>query len=305
MIPVALVSGFLGTGKTTLLRRIIDQSRHQSLVYLVNEFSPRDVDGTMLARDDAHVIAIPGGSIFCKCLVSEFISQLQRIADDFGDREGLVIEASGMADPRVIVQMLAETGLERHFQLCRILSVVSPDSFLRLRHTLPNILAQVAAADLILINKTDCSSMEQVMETEMEITRVNPRAEIIRTIRCACDIDLFPAFSGTREQLGQFAECRDARFESFETHGKSDKEALTQFIEANEASIFRVKGWVGGHEFQYSTSGYAIGDEVSGSGEHIHDTLVWIVSENAKPILQAQLAMALPHVIPVPEESIP
>ena len=81
MIPVALVTGFLGSGKTTLLRRVIATHRDRRLAYLVNEFAPVDVDGRLLAAEGAPVVALPGGSIFCQCLVGSFIEQLRGIAE--------------------------------------------------------------------------------------------------------------------------------------------------------------------------------------------------------------------------------
>jgi len=73
------VTGFLGSGKTTFLKHIVEQYRERRLVYLVNEFSPHDIDGAIVSQKNPNVVAIPGGSIFCKCLVTEFIDRLESI----------------------------------------------------------------------------------------------------------------------------------------------------------------------------------------------------------------------------------
>ena len=78
MIPLTLVTGFLGTGKTTLLKQIIAKNSDKRLIYIVNEFGKLDVDGTILA-DTADVVPIPGGSIFCHCLTATFIEHLQKL----------------------------------------------------------------------------------------------------------------------------------------------------------------------------------------------------------------------------------
>ncbi|MEW6236392.1 MAG: GTP-binding protein, partial [Candidatus Omnitrophota bacterium] len=159
MIPVCLATGFLGSGKTTLLQRIADQRRQQRLVYIVNEFASIDIDGQRLHLPEGQMIAIPGGSIFCRCLTGEFIRVLRSVADRIGEDgsvEGVIIEASGISDPGVIRQMLHETKLDGVYSLRRIISVADPQNLLKLIHTLPNIVKQIQVSDQVLLNKTDC-----------------------------------------------------------------------------------------------------------------------------------------------------
>jgi G3E family GTPase len=79
MLPICLVTGFLGTGKTTFLKNIVAHNRGRKIVYLINEFSAHDVDGAIVSAENPNVVSIPGGSIFCKCLVTEFIGQLSKL----------------------------------------------------------------------------------------------------------------------------------------------------------------------------------------------------------------------------------
>lgn len=161
MIPITLVTGFLGSGKTTLLKQIIKQNRDRKFVYLINEFSTEDIDGALISNDDTDTITIPGGSIFCKCLVTQFVSQLSKIPEHFSNVERVIIEASGIADPKVIRKMLKETHLSETYELQSVISVIDPLSFLKLLHTLPNIRSQIEAADLVIINKTDLANQAQ------------------------------------------------------------------------------------------------------------------------------------------------
>lgn len=103
-----------------------------------------------------QLVSIPGGSIFCHCLVGEFVRVLGEVAVVDPRPEGVIVEASGIADPKVVVVgMLAETKLDAMFDLRRVVTVVDPGSFHKLIQTLPAITAQVEASDLVLINKTD------------------------------------------------------------------------------------------------------------------------------------------------------
>ena len=179
MIPLALVTGFLGSGKTTFLRRAIARHRERRIVCLVNEFSPHDVDGARLRAETDAVCTIPGGSIFCRCLAGEFIAVLQSLPQRFGAAapvEGVVVEASGIADPRVMPKLLQETRLDKTYRLASISAVVDPKSFLKLLHTLPAILSQVEAAGLVLVNKTDLASPDEIDATVKAIRKAWARS---------------------------------------------------------------------------------------------------------------------------------
>lgn len=177
-IPISLITGWLGCGKTTLLKRVIHENRERRLVYLINDFSPMDVDAGLLRQEGDHVVSIPGGSIFCKCLVTEFIGNLKRVVEEFHSAtapvEGVVIEASGMADPRVVGDMLRETRLDAYYEIRSVISLVEPRSFLKLIHTLPNIIAQIESADRVLLNKCDLYEEPQLAETEAELKKIKP-----------------------------------------------------------------------------------------------------------------------------------
>ena len=80
---------------------------------------------------------------------------IDRFEDPERPLEGVVIEASGIADPKVTVKMLEETRLDGVYELRTVVSVIDPGTFLKLIHTLPNVIAQVEACDVALVNKTD------------------------------------------------------------------------------------------------------------------------------------------------------
>jgi G3E family GTPase len=308
MLPICLVTGFLGTGKTTFLKKIVAENRDRKIVYLINEFSAHDVDGAIVSAENPNVVSIPGGSIFCKCLVTEFIGQLSNIAamaegtappeesprldgrdskvgrDLRASRiEGVVIEASGMANPKVIEQMLAETRLDAQFRLATVISVLDPNSFLKLRHTLPNILAQVEAADVVLINKTDCNPPEKIEETQAEVQSINPAAEVIQTVKCDVSLDLFAEHT-PRGLQGDYAKCRDPNYETFITHEPFDGDHLATFVLENADDIYRVKGTLADEFFDFSTAG-VIRTPQPGA----EPALAWIVKGGTKDQLLRRL----------------
>lgn len=259
------------------------RNRDRKIVYLINEFSAHDVDGAIVSAENPNVVSIPGGSIFCTCLVTEFIGQLKNVLEEWSDVEGVVIEASGMANPKVIEEMLAETKLDQHFRLATVVSVIDPNSFLKLRHTLPNIIAQIEASDVVLINKTDCNPPEKTTEAEKEILEINPAADRIQTIQCDVEIDLFAAHS-PRGLQGEYAKCRDPNYETFVTDKPFDGEKLDAFILENADDIYRVKGTLVDEFFDYSTAGVIRTPQAGAT-----PAFAWIVKGGTKEKITAEL----------------
>jgi G3E family GTPase len=285
MLPICLVTGFLGTGKTTFLKNIVAQNRDRKLVYLINEFSAHDVDGAVVSAENPNVVSIPGGSIFCKCLVTEFISQLKKVSENWPDAAGVVIEASGMANPKVMEQMLAETGLDKLYRLATVVSVIDPNSFLKLRHTLPNIIAQIEASDVVLINKMDRNTPEKISETEALVRQINPATERIQSVRCNAEIDLF-AEHAPRGFQGEYAKCRDPNYATFVTEQPFSGTVLAAFVLEHADDIYRVKGTLSGEFFDYSTAGIIRTPQPSAGSK-----LAWIVRGGAEDGIAAALKL--------------
>ncbi len=268
MIPLSLITGFLGSGKTTLLRRLIERYRGRPMVWLVNEFGQVDVDGQLLELPPGELVSIPGGSIFCRCLVGEFVRVLREVAGTSapgaGSPAGVVVEASGIADPKVVGQMLAETRLDAYYELQRIVTVIDPGSFPALLETLPNIVAQVEAADLAIINKVDLHDEQRIAEVEQEVRRINPSAELVRAVQCDVDFGVFTSASAgeaRRSLAGQYAACADPNYvtRTIVFDRPIDAERLLVELRALQPHIYRAKGFV-------PTSGGILYVDVSASG---------------------------------------
>ena len=203
----------------------------------------------------------------------------------------MVIEASGMADPRVIADMLKETGLGQHFELANIVSIVEPRSFLRLIHTLPNIIHQVEAADLVLLNKCDLFDEGQLAETEQAVRNIKAEANLIRCVMGEADFSIFSKSVMHSDLHGEYAKCRDPHYSAFSIKLPLplDPAVVENFIKETEESIYRVKGYIQSLEgpvyFDYSKAGFSI-TPAEPKKEY---ALAWIVkgdSEDLQPQFQ-------------------
>ncbi|MCP4643568.1 MAG: GTP-binding protein [bacterium] len=294
MIPVCLVTGFLGSGKTTFLRRIIARHPNDKIVYLVNEFSPIDVDGHVLASETGDLVALPGGSVFCTCIVTEFINVLtnipKRFASDDAPIHGVVIEASGIANPMVVQKMLRETRLDEVYELSMVVSIVDPETFPELVKMLPNVAAQVQASDTVIVNRVDLHNEETIGRAEAEVRAIRPDAQIVRATQCQVDLDLFgpPA---SRDLDGEYASCVDPNYARLSVHlkGVIDVDRLRALLDELGTDLYRMKGFArvvgragidGRMAFlDYSSAGLAVRDAADPNEEPV---LAFIVAGTAQ-----------------------
>jgi G3E family GTPase len=250
MIPIALITGFLGSGKSTLLRNIARQHPDRRLAFLINEFSAVDVDGRVLESDAGPVLALPGGSIFCTCLVSEFIRTLEDLPGFFGTEEapieGVVVEASGIASPKVAAKMLHETHLDQTYELTTVVAMVDPGTFPVLLETLPNIVEQIQCCDVAIINKIDLFDAETVARCAAEIQRIHPGARIVETSYGKAVPELFGAATVSRALDGDYAACIDPNYAraSVRFREEVDLDRLLNALEACQEKLYRAKGFV-------------------------------------------------------------
>ena len=244
-IPLTLITGFLGAGKTTLLRHIASQYPEKRLVFLVNEFSSVDVDAAVLSGDAEDVVELPGGSIFCTCLVSEFIRVLKTIPERFPDMEALVVEASGIANPKVVRSMFEDTGLDQQYVLASVLAVIDPGTFPTLLQTLPNIRTQVEAADLAVLNKVDCFEEEVLQEVEAQIREIQPAIELQRVEYGRVEWDFLTVRGGTVVE-GEYAACVDPNFAQLFVIPPApvDCDALVKAFRELGWDLYRAKGFL-------------------------------------------------------------
>lgn len=246
-IPVILVTGFLGSGKTTFLRRMAQRHPCWNLVFLVNELADRDVDGATLGITGRPTQSIVGGSLFCECKASEFIKVMREVVLARHREiplDAVFIETSGVADPEAIGRLIGDFGLGEQFAVKRIVTVVSPRRFLTLAGNLPVVDAQIAASDLVVVNKTDLADEETLLQVEQEVRRRNASCGVVRALHCDIEFTLV-ADMRTLPQ-GELSTCEANPFtaETRTVASPVDRAALDAWLRELPASVLRVKGVV-------------------------------------------------------------
>ncbi|WP_215141345.1 CobW family GTP-binding protein [Exiguobacterium qingdaonense] len=187
MIPVQLVTGFLGAGKTTYLNRLL-AATDEKICLIVNELGAVNIDEQLIVKMDQEQIELSNGCICCSIQndLSKTFYQLVAKKETF-DR--IVIETTGVADPAPIIQTIYyDEYLRQHFKMSAILTVI--DAGQMDRELFKEGIHQIAYADLILLNKTDLVSSEELEHARERITQINPTVRIVETVQTEGDYEL-------------------------------------------------------------------------------------------------------------------
>ncbi|MCR5169285.1 MAG: GTP-binding protein [Desulfovibrio sp.] len=191
MTQIDLLSGFLGAGKTSLLRHLLEAGPGPGTVVFVNEFGKLGLDGRLIAREGLALYELNSGCICCS-LADELEDTLRRALKERRP-ERILIEASGVAEPAGIVRSIAGMGLA--LAPVRTAAVVDARMWLRQRSLGELFLSQIEAADLVVLNKTDLVPARKIPEALSLLETRFPGRRIVPAVRGAVD----PALFWTRE----------------------------------------------------------------------------------------------------------
>ena len=198
-LPVTLVTGFLGAGKTTLLRHILTNKHNLKIAAAVNDFAEVNIDSKLVKETPSHnsVVELTNGCLCCS-IAGEFRSAVWKLLQDadIGKINYLVIETSGVTDPQNTIATLEEEyGKMYRIRLDVVVTVVDSDALVKGLITqgasgMGSAAAdsQLKCADVVLLNKTDLLSEEEVESAKQFIDTYVPGAKVYTTKWCAISL---------------------------------------------------------------------------------------------------------------------
>jgi G3E family GTPase len=182
--PVTVVTGFLGSGKTTLLGRVLSEPSMSNTAVLVNEFGEVGLDHHLLRRVDERAVLLGGGCVCCTTR-EDLVEALLELLDldqrgEIPRLDRVVVETTGLADPAPILHTIfADPVLQHHFSVDLVLTTVDAvNGQLHLDRN-PESVKQVAAADKIVVTKTDVAEPDSVRALLSRVGAINPSAHVL------------------------------------------------------------------------------------------------------------------------------
>jgi G3E family GTPase len=191
-LPVTVITGFLGSGKTTLIRRLLGHPGMNRAAVIVNEFGEVGIDHELVAASSENVTLLNNGCLCCvvRTDLQETLRELftKRRAGEVIDFERVLIETSGLADPAPVVQTLAtDTLLASHYRLDGVVTLVDAVNGAGQLEREPESVKQAALADRLLVTKTDLVNAADTITLRERLHAINPQAEVTDVVQGEID----------------------------------------------------------------------------------------------------------------------
>ncbi|MEZ0121081.1 MAG: GTP-binding protein [Candidatus Reddybacter sp.] len=183
MIPVTVITGFLGSGKTTLISRLLQSPDLADTAVIVNEFGETDLDHTLIASSSENILQLMNGCICCT-IREDLALELRnlfhlRILGDVPRFNRVLIETTGLADPVPIVHtLMANTELRKAYRMQAVVTLVDAVAGERTLADQDVSRRQVALADELLIAKSDLVDEQSMARLEALLVEMNPSAPV-------------------------------------------------------------------------------------------------------------------------------
>jgi G3E family GTPase len=207
-LPITLITGFLGSGKTTLIAKLLRHPGMSRAAVIINEVGEIGIDHDLVSTVNENMSVLANGCICCSVRtdLQDSLRELfnERRAGHIPQFDRVIIETTGLADPAPVVQTLvSDTLINAHFRLDGLATLVDAYHAQDLFQRQPEAIKQVAMADRIFISKTDLVSPDQLQELSNELRALNPQADLHPVMHGDLDPALLTGLGLKTAQVGE------------------------------------------------------------------------------------------------------
>jgi G3E family GTPase len=299
LLPVTIITGFLGSGKTTLVNHILANRQGVRAAVLVNEIGDIAIDNDLIIASDGDAIALSNGCICCS-INNDLVDGIVRVLMRAEPVDHLIVETSGAADPLPVALTFLRSAFRGAVRLDAIVATADAEQFSLELFDGPTARNQLRYADAILLNKHDRAGPERLDHVEAMLRAINPQARIIRTAHAAVPLPLILDAGLSRARP---ADCRPHRAHldadgyvslSFKSEHPLSLSGFQAFLDSGRpAGLFRAKGFLAFAETGRSHIFHLVGSRFSLAEDEHHgrrnSRLVLIGRDLDAPELQARL----------------
>lgn len=244
-LPVTILSGYLGAGKTTLVNAMLRQANGRRLAIMVNEFGDLAIDADLIEAEGDDLIALAGGCVCCS-YGDDLIAALGQMAAMVPPPDHIVLEASGVALPAAIA---ASLGLMPDIETAGIVVLADVGEIagqLANDYIGDTVIRQLKAADLVVLTKADRAAQGAVAQAQAAVAVHSGAAAFVEAIQGKLPLEmvLFPARVGMLETGSAHGNANGLATRVDNPQGAVDAEAYARAL-ADQPDVIRAKGHVG------------------------------------------------------------
>ncbi len=186
-LPVTIITGFLGSGKTTLINRLVKRPEMNRVAVIVNELGEIGIDNDLVETSSEQMMLLNSGCLCCtlRSDLQETLRELfiKRRNGEIIDFERVIVETTGIADPAPVMQtLMTDSLLLEQFRLDCVVTLVDAVNSESQLGTFPEAVKQIALADRLVLSKSDLAPAAQVESLERRLRGINPRAPVRRAL---------------------------------------------------------------------------------------------------------------------------
>lgn len=246
-LPLTVIGGFLGAGKTTLLNRLLTAPGGRRIAVLVNDFGRIDIDAALIRSRTDDMISLANGCACCS-VAGDLTKALIDLAQRTDPPDAIVLEASGLADPRGIAQVALANPALRLDGLLTVVDAETLDERLADRDTGPMVTAQLDAADLILLAKLDLLSADDQARARNLLAARFAGRPVVESSHGDLPADVLLGIGSQRdlahEPVPSPDHARPFRSWTLEARSPLDRGRTMAFLAALPPALIRAKGLV-------------------------------------------------------------
>jgi G3E family GTPase len=247
--PVTVLSGFLGSGKTTLLNHVLKGEHGLRIAVMVNDFGDVNIDKDLVTGQTGDVVELSGGCVCC-AIRGDLLDAARALLTSGREFDYVMVETSGLAEPLSVAQTFLVPELEQSFRLDAIITVVDGANVETWLARNPTAAEQIRVADLLVLNKLDLVTPDDVDRLRPALAGINANARVLPSINgnvamnLLLDIDAHRSMAPQAHDVHHHAAHSAVRSAVFEDDIELDYDRFDAFLQALPEGVFRAKGTV-------------------------------------------------------------
>jgi G3E family GTPase len=244
-VPMMLITGFLGAGKTTLVNHLLAEGIEQGQVaVIVNDFGRVSVDTSLIMQSEENMLTLANGCVCCS-LAGDLAAGLVRLLEK-GAFKYIIMESSGVTRVTPLRMILNQSELRQMVELESVVVMVDPARYPMLSSVIMTLDEQVRHADVLVINRSDVTTAEQLKETFKLLKISNPDAHIIRTEFGKVDWAILRAGAAEGRTMPLITDLPADQWSMFQLNMDQPckEDELKDLLDSLPGRVRRAKGWV-------------------------------------------------------------